>query len=87
MEVNEASARSSETQIKTPELNSRNGTAINFGLISKAIKNARKQSIQISGNETPSNARRESFFDKASYIVGRLKQANYEDQNNYKKVP
>ena len=85
MKVNEESARSSETEIKTPELNSRSGKAINFDLISQAIKNARKQSIQISGNEKPSNTRRESFFDKASYLVGHLKKANYDDQNNNKK--
>ena len=85
LKVNEESARSSETEIKTPELNSRSGKAINFDLISQAIKNARKPSIQISGNEKPSNTRRESFFDKASYLVGHLKKANYDDQNNNKK--
>ena len=85
MKVNEASDRSSETEIKTPELNFRSGKAINFDLISQAIKNARKQSIQISGNEKPSNTSRESFFDKASYLFGHLKKANYDDQNNNKK--
>lgn len=85
MKVNESSARSSETEIKTPELNSRNGTAINFDLISQAIKNASKQIIQISGNEKPSNTRRESFFAKASNIVWHLKQANYDNQNYNKK--
>ena len=69
-------------EIKTPELNSRNGTAINFDLISQTIKNARKQRIQTSGNENPSNKRRKSFFDKISNIVEYLKHANYDDHNN-----
>ena len=43
VEVNKTSAKSSETDIKTPELNSRNGMAVNFDLpISQTIKNARK---------------------------------------------
>ena len=85
LKVNEASDRSSETEIKTPELNSRSGKAINVDLISQAIKNARKPSIPIPGNEKPSNTGRESFFDKASYLVGHLKKASYDDQNNNKK--
>ena len=85
MKVNETSAKSSETEIKTPELNCRNGKAINFDLISQAIKNARKQSIQTTGNERPSNTRRESFLDKASNTVGYLKHASYDDQNNSRK--
>ena len=85
MKVNETSARSSETENKTPELNSMNGTAINFHLISQAIKKARKQSTQTSGNEKASSTRRESFFDKASNIVEYLKHANCDDQNNNRK--
>lgn len=54
----------------------------NFDLISQTIKNARKQRIQTSGNENPSNKRRKSFFDKISNIVGYLKHANYDDHNN-----
>ena len=84
MKVNETSAKS-ETEIKTPELNPRNSTAVNFDLISQTIKNARKQSIQTTGNEKPSNTRRKSFFDKVSNIVGYLKQANYDDRNNNRK--
>ena len=84
MKVNETSAKS-ETEIKTPELNPRNSTAVNFDLISQTIKNARKQSIQTTGNEKPSNTRRKSFFDKVSNIVGYLKQANYDDHNNNRK--
>ena len=82
MKANETSAKPSETEIKTPELNSRNSTAINFDLISQTIKNARKQRIQTSGNENPSNKRRKSFFDKISNIIGYLKHANYDDHNN-----
>ena len=82
MKANETSAKPSETEIKTPELNSRNSTAINFDSISQTIKNARKQRIQTSGNEKPSNKRRKSFFDKISNIVGYLKHANYDDHNN-----
>ena len=85
MKANEISARSSEKENETPELNSRSGTEVNFDLISQAIQNARKQSIQALGNEQPSNTRRESFFDKASNIVGYLKQANHDGQNNNKK--
>ena len=85
MKVNKTSAKSSETEIKAPELNSRNGRAINFDLISQTIKNARKQRIQTSGDEKPSNTRRKSFFDKVSNIVEYLKQANYVDRNNNKK--
>ena len=85
MKVNKTSAKSSQSEIKAPELNSRNGTAINFDLISQTIKNARKQRIQTSGDEKPSNTRRKSFFDKVSNIVGYLKQANYDVRNNNKK--
>ena len=75
MKVNKTSAESSETEIKTPELNSKIITTINFDLISQTIKNARKQSTQTTGNEKPSNTRRESFLDKACYIAGCLKHA------------
>ena len=85
LKVNKTLARSSEAEFKTPELNSGNGTAINFDLISQAIKTSRKQKIQVSGNVKPNNTRRKSFFDKASNFIGYLNHANYEDQNNNKK--
>ena len=75
MKVNKTSAKSSETEIKTPELNSKISTTIDFDLISQAINNDRKQSIHTSGNVKPNNTRRESFFDNASYIAGYLKHA------------
>ena len=74
MKVNKPTAKSSETEIKTPELNSKIIKTINFDLISQTMKNARKQTT---GNEKPSNTRRESFFDKASYIAGYLKHATW----------
>ena len=74
MKVNKTTAKSSETEIKTPELNSKIIKTINFDLISQTIKNARKQTT---GNEKPSNTRRESFFDKASYIAVYLKHATW----------
>ena len=37
MKVNETSAKSSETEIRTPEIKSRNGTAINLDLISQTV--------------------------------------------------
>ena len=77
MKVNKTSAKSSETEIKTSELNSKIITTINFDLISQTIKNARKQSTETTGNEKPSNTRRESFFDKASYIAVYLKHATW----------
>ena len=85
IKVNETSAKSRETEIKTPELNSRNSTVVNFELISQTIKNDRKQSIQTTENEKLSNTRRKSFFDKISNIVEYLKQANYDDHNSNKK--
>ena len=77
------SAKSREKEVKNPEPDSKNGTAINFDLISKAIKASREQMIQGSVNEKPpSNTRRKSFFDRVSNIIGYLKHANCEDQNN-----
>ncbi|XP_078376213.1 polycystin family receptor for egg jelly-like [Oculina patagonica] len=82
--VKETFVQSKEKEAKNPELNSKNGKAVNFDLISQAIKASKEQMIQGSDNDKPSNTRRKSFFDKVSNIIGYLKHANYEDQNNNK---
>ena len=66
-------------------LNSKNGTVVNFDLISQAIIASREQRMQESTEEKPSNKRRKSLFDKVSNIIGKLKHANYENHGNNKK--
>ena len=67
LKIKETVARSSETaEVGTPELNSRNSTAINFDLISQEIKASREQQMEASGNTKLSNTGRNSF-DHASY--------------------
>ena len=84
LKIKETFAKSKEKEVKSPEGNSKNETAVNFDLISQAIKASRKQIIQESANEKPNNTRRKSFFDKVSKIIGYLKRVNYEDHNNNK---
>jgi hypothetical protein len=71
--------------VAPPERNSRNCTAINFDLISQAIKASKEQRIKTSGNVELSNKRRKSFFDRVSDIIGYLRQARYEYRRNLTK--
>ena len=85
--IKETLATSNKTEdAAPPERNSRNGTAINFDLISQAIKASKEQSISTSGNVELSNKRRKSFFDQVSDIIGYLKQARYEHRHNLNKT-
>jgi hypothetical protein len=71
--------------VAPPERNSRNCTAINFDLISQAIKASKEQRIKTSGNVELSNKRRKSFFDRVGDIIGYLRQARYEYRRNLNK--